>query len=147
MTFISFDQLGILQGNLFDKGANGVTTSMTCVRLDFSRPLQVTGEEQAYMIVKRNIPGTLMPEEGAMRALAQGLQNVEDFLFITNPFYVNGNPGMQTDDRLTDGSVTLFPNGTFQASGPVYRVQYVKIYMNRLWQARLKISQDSRSSA
>jgi hypothetical protein len=147
MTPINFRPLRQFQPRLFDRGGGVQRVGMTQLRK--GTVLNVLGEAyNSWVILKTNIQGTLLPEEGALRALAQGTQNVEDFRFITEPIFTSDHePAIRAGDRLVDGSVTINPDGTYTTStnGVVYRVQYVQRYTGQeLWQIRLKVGQDER---
>lgn len=151
MTFVSFRDLEIAQRRLFDQGAYGQKVGMTLFRQNFTSPPDTFGgHSTSWQIIRQGIQGTLLPEEGALRALAEGVQTVEDYRFICDQLFgiVNGDYQelIQANDRMCQGVVTIDgTNQTYTADGPVFRVQYVMKYMNNLWQVRLKVGQDGRT--
>jgi hypothetical protein len=144
---VDFRMLERMQSRLFSHGAYGSPIGLSLLRKDFTKARDVEGEELNYKIVKRSIAGFILPQEGALRSLAEGTRNVQDYLFFTDPIFDSTNTQIiQVNDIMADAnSVVINSDGTYTVNGPVYRVQYVKNWYDKLWEVRLKVGQDQRS--
>jgi hypothetical protein len=149
MTTANFRMLRERNQQMFYNGVVGDKLGFTLLRKNFVVPFDSLGEEKAYGIIKQSIRGWIQPDEGALRAMAEGSRVVQDFLLMTEPIWDGfGNPLIIPNDLLADASngiPVINSDNTYTAYGPVYLVQYVKNYFDQFFEVRCKVGQVGRT--
>lgn len=144
---LDFSDVMAAARDFFNRGTDNANPGLTIFRNSGS--LNSGGEQSdSWSIVAAGVAGHIQPEEGPLRALVGNTQLVQDWIMLMEPQWdPNGNPIIQANDLVCDGTVTVgasTPTG-YQATGPVYRVQYVQDYFAEFWQVRMKVGQAARS--